>query len=145
MILRVLNNACQSKKKSSQYTADAISNNDSSHFIALPYHCFSTQSSTQLRHLYRGTSFYIPCWYQSVTYIISHRVTNISTSPSSLNLWPPITLLQSYELMSIEIWVSRIGVAEDVKSFGIWSRVVRRADNDVSKHRSAFTFKIKQS
>ena len=35
------------------------------------------------------TSFSIPCWYQSVSCVISHRVTTVCTSRLFLNLWPP--------------------------------------------------------
>jgi len=44
----------------------------------------------KLGHLsFRGKSFSISCWYQSTSFVISHRVVKVSSSRISLNLWPP--------------------------------------------------------
>jgi hypothetical protein len=60
-------------------------NKNISHLIVLHFHVVPT---TTVHLSYRVTSFSIPCWYQSVSCVISHRVTTVTTSRSSLNLSP---------------------------------------------------------
>ena len=65
-------------------------NEDCPQLIALIYD-FSPQSLPQVRHsLHHVMTFAIPCWYQSVSPVIIHRVTAVSISRSSLNLRPAI-------------------------------------------------------
>jgi len=69
--------------------------------VLVPYR-LSTQSSPKLRHLsHRGTSFSIPCWYQSVPCVTSHRVTSAPTLRWSLNLRTPIFCSSAGQQMTI--------------------------------------------
>jgi hypothetical protein len=70
--------------------------------------CFP-KSPTQLRYLsYRGASFSIPCHQKSVSCFISHPTTPVSTSQSSLNLWPSIFA------STLETWTSLGDVLQSV-------------------------------
>jgi len=64
------------------------SNKNSSHLTLLLSHYLSRRSPTQLRYLsHGGRSISIPRWLHSVSCVISHRVTAVSTWQLSLNLW----------------------------------------------------------
>jgi len=86
---------CEIKYEVSQINMHCISfgfficnsNRNISHLIILIFHHFSTLSSRNFRYvLSRATSFFISCRQKSAYCVVSHHVTTVSTSLSSLYL-----------------------------------------------------------
>lgn len=66
------------------------SNKEQYYLIVLLSHNFRTQSSRQIRHLWRLWTVCAPCWEKSVSCAVSHLTAFLSPSKSSLiNLWTP--------------------------------------------------------
>jgi hypothetical protein len=66
-----------------------ISNTTISDLFLLLCYNFSTSSPSKSRNLtYWETNLSVLWWLMCVFYVVSHRVTEISTSRPSLNLWP---------------------------------------------------------